>query len=275
MKKILFLLAVTAFPLFSFSQQKSCCSAPEQFAALANDKAFVNKHEDPIPYTFFSEKGKMVTIPGIDGKDARAFSIEATEASRKYILVFHEWWGLNDYIKQVAEKIFDDMGGKVNVLAIDLYDGKVATTKDSAQAYMKNLDNARVLNIFMSAHKYIGDDAEVGTIGWCMGGGYSLQAALYFQQHASACVMYYGMPEDDPGKYTQLNAEVLMIWANQDKWIDRNVVENFKKNMQAAGKILNVEEYAADHAFANPSNPHYNKELADDAYIKSINLLKQ
>ncbi len=257
------------------AQTKSCCSpATESFAALNTDINFVNKHDDPVPFNYVSDAGEMISFKTPDGKDANAFFIKAKEKTNNYLFVFHEWWGLNDYIKQVSEKLYNDLGN-INVIALDLYDEKIATTKDEAGAMMQSLSPERAKTIIESAIKYAGNDADIATIGWCMGGGWSLQAALIAESHASACVMYYGMPETDVERLKNLNADVLFMHAMQDKWINADVVGAFEKNMQAADKKLIVHHYDADHAFANPSNPKFNKEFTEDAYEKSIAFLRQ
>ena len=111
-------------------------------------------------------------------------------------------------------------------------------------------------------------------MGWCFGGGWSLQAALLGGKQTVGCVMYYGMPEKDVAKLKTLNSDVLGLFADQDKWINPEVVKQFEKDMAAAGKKVTVKEYPADHAFANPSNPKYNKELATDAHQKALAYLK-
>lgn len=273
LKQIIILILIYT-PNTLFAQNSTCCTAHDQFAALSDDVSFVNKHEEPIPFNYVADKGFMTTYPCMDGKDANAFVIPAKEKTNKYLIVVHEWWGLNDYIKQFSEKFYDDMNGEVNIIALDLYDGKVATNRDSAKIYMSSLDQQRAKEIMMGAIQKAGSDAEVATIGWCMGGGYSLQTSILLKEQGKACVIYYGYPETDKEKLKELQAPVLMIWPNQDKGINIEVVTQFKTDMLALNKNIRVEEYDADHAFANPSNPKYNKELADDAYKKSLSFLK-
>lgn len=256
------------------AQTHSCCSAPDQFAALGNDPAFVMQHDNPIPFEFISEKGAMITYPCADGKDANAFAIRSKSKSNQYLIVVHEFWGLNDYIKQVAEKLYEDLGGNLNVLAIDLYDGYVATEQKDAKTFMQGLVPERVNAIMQGAIDFAGTGADIATIGWCMGGGYALQTSILAGQNGTACVMYYGFPETDIEKLKNLNADVLMVWANQDKWITKEVVDQFKTNMETAGKKLTVKEYTADHAFANPSNPRFNEEAMADAYAVTLEFLR-
>lgn len=283
MKKYIFLglLSITtAVGLFSYiSYQESlselCCklTAESDFNALANDAAFVAKHESPIPFKFESAAGEMITFTATDGKSASAFFLKSPTKSKKYLLVFQEWWGLNDHIKQEAEKYFNDLKD-VNVLAIDLYDGKVATTPEEAGKYMQGADPARLEAIIKGAMKFAGKGAKFSTVGWCFGGGWSLKATLLAGKQAKSCVMYYGMPVQEVEKLETIKAPVLGIFGSDDKWINPEVVAEFEKNMKTAGKELTVSMYEADHAFANPSNPNYEKEYADEAYQKSLAFIK-
>ncbi len=274
MNRIVILFSFLLTAQYTFSQTKSCCSAPEQFASLGNDAAFVMKHENPIPFNFQSAVGEMITYSCSDGKDANAFAIKAEIETEKYLFVIHEWWGLNDYIKQMAEQLYNDLGKKVNVIALDLYDGRIAADPKDARSFMQGLIQARANAIINGAIDRVGTDAEIATIGWCMGGGYSLQTSLLAAEKGIGCVMYYGFPESDIERLKTLHADVLMVWPNEDKWITKEVVDEFKANMIAAGKQLTVKEFTADHAFANPSNPKYNVEAASEAYSFTLDFLK-
>ena len=272
MKKILLLLL---FPAFTNAQQMSCCtqSTTEQFNTLASTEVFAAAHAAPIPFHFVEEKGTMITYNCADGTEGNAFEVKAAKASNIWLFVFHEWWGLNDYIKREVEKLSDELPN-VNIIAIDLYDGKVAETPEVAQETMQALKDERARAIINGAFKYAGKKAKIGTIGWCFGGGWSMQASLMAGKQAIACVMYYGMPEEDIKKLKKLNTDVLGIFASNDKWITPEVVATFKKNMLAADKKLTVKSYKMDHAFANPSNPNYDKVSADNAHKVALSFLK-
>jgi carboxymethylenebutenolidase len=185
----------------------------------------------------------------------------------------HEWWGLNDYIKQQSEKLSNELG--VNVIALDLYDNKVASTREDATKYMQGVKQDRAMAIIHGAYNYVGQNAKVLTIGWCFGGGWSLQTAIEGGKQVVGCVMYYGMPEKDIDRLKKLNCDVIGFFASRDQWINPQVVEEFKQNMQKAGKKVTTYEYDADHGFANPSNPIYNKEATEDAHSKAIAFLKE
>jgi carboxymethylenebutenolidase len=280
MKKLLLLLAA-AFSLGTASAQStalSCCARPagpnatEAFAMLATDKDFSGGHDAPLPYAYEGE-GQMITFKTTDGQTGHGFEIKSAKPSTKYLFVIHEWWGLNDYIKKEAATYAREMPG-VNVIALDLYDGQVATTPEEAGKLMQAVKTERAQAIIKGAQLYAGPKAQFASVGWCFGGGWSLQSALLGGKQAVGCVMYYGMPEKDVAKLKALNCDVLGLFAEQDKWINPEVVKQFEKDMAAAGKKVTVKEYPADHAFANPSNPKYNKELANDAHQKALAYLK-
>jgi hypothetical protein len=110
-------------------------SVTKQNAALGHEYMILqNRIWNHLMFTLENPAGSMVEFATIDGKQGRGYLVKsANPKSKKYIFLFHEWWGLNDYIKREADKIAADLKD-VNVLAIDLYDGNVAT-------YVKMLKN--------------------------------------------------------------------------------------------------------------------------------------
>jgi carboxymethylenebutenolidase len=251
-----------------------CHTSPtEKFALFVQDENFNMSHPDPLPYIHISEVGKMVTFKTPDGKEAGAYVLMAKKKTNNWIFVFQEWWGLNDHIKRESEKLYNDLGN-VNVLAIDMYDGKVATTREDAGKYMGEFKQDRGNAIVKGAITFAGKSAKIGTIGWCFGGGQSMQASLTAGKQAAACVIYYGMPETDVERLKKLNTDVLNIWPTQDQWINKEVTDKFEANMKTAGKKLTTKAYDADHAFANPSNPKFNPEFTADAYKSTLEFFK-
>jgi len=276
MKSVLIII-ITVIINFKYVAQKSCCSKPgstETFAMLTKDKKFVDTHLEPLPFILDNPIGKDISFKTSDEKEGFAYEIKAEKPTNNYVFVIHEWWGLNDYIKQESEKIFKTLGN-VNIIAIDLYDKKVATNRDSAGKYMQSVKTERAEAIIKGAITYVGNKANIATIGWCFGGGWSMQTALIAGKQAKACVMYYGMPEEKVEKIKTLNSPVLFVWPEQDKWINKEMVTKFEVNMKEAKKSLVVKNYNADHAFANPSNPKYSKEFADDAFKNATEFIKK
>ena len=258
------------------AQTPSCCSpsSSEQFAAMASGNSFISAHDAPLPFNLENPKGKMITFETAGGPAANAYEVKSPVPSNKVVIMIHEWWGLNDYIKQEAEKLQAALGN-VTVIAIDMYDGKVAGDPKEASKLVQGLTEERTKAIINGVIKYAGPKAKLATMGWCFGGGVSLQTSLAAGKQSVACVMYYGMPETDLNKLKTLQAPVLGIFGTQDKHITPELVSTFEKNMKACGKKITVKNYDADHAFANPSNPHHDAKATEDAYGITVKFLKE
>jgi carboxymethylenebutenolidase len=246
----------------------------DESKAEAATSAFAALHAMPLYYKLENAKGHMMSFKTADEAKGMAYRIKSKKKTKNYILVIQEWWGLNDYIKQEAEKLSDELG-EVNVLALDMYDGRVATTRDSAMKYMSSVSNQRLENIIKGAIAYAGKDARIFTIGWCFGGMWSLQASILAGKQGTGCVMYYGRPETNLEKLKQLNADVIGFFGNKDQSPSPAMVDAFAENMKQAGKTLLVNRYEAGHGFANPSNPVFHKEATKDSHEKTIAFLKQ
>ena len=247
--------------------------ATEAFAELGKDEDFREAHEEPeaISPTI---NGKTISYTTSDGKDASAIYWKAAKPSSDYLFVIHEWWGLNDHIKEEAERLYNELED-VHVLALDLYDGGVATTREKASELMQGAEEARIEAIINGAINFAGKDARVATIGWCFGGGWSLKSSILAGAQGAACVIYYGMPVDDAEKLQPLVAPVLGIFAEKDQWINPQVANDFKAMATKAGKEVGVHIFEADHAFANPSSPRYVEEAAQQANALSLAFLKK
>jgi carboxymethylenebutenolidase len=251
-------------------------ASTEKFALFASNKSFNADHSLPRTYIHVTQAdGKMITFKTANGADANAYLLKAKKPTNNWIFVFQEWWGLNDNIKRHAEELFKDLGN-VNVLALDMYDGKVATDRENAGKYMQDFKQERGDAIVRGALAFAGKKAKIGTVGWCFGGGQSLLATLVSGKQSVACVMYYGMPVEDVAKLKTLNCDVLNIWPTQDQWINKAVMDKFEANMKAAGKNLTIKSYDANHAFANPSNlmGTYDEKAAADAYQNTLTFFK-
>ncbi|MCS6821568.1 MAG: dienelactone hydrolase family protein [Microscillaceae bacterium] len=279
MKKLLLFLAFVFFLLAQCQApyEYKCCniemSATTSFALLGLNKGFVKSHNEPQPSHFQPTLGEKVSFATPDGRQGQGFLIQATQKTNKYLFVFHEWWGLNDYIKQESEKLAKDLN--VNVLALDLYDGEVATKREEAAKLMQSVKPKRAVSIIQGAIQYVGKRARIATIGWCFGGGWSLQAALLTKKQAVACIIYYGMPERDKKKLKTLQAPVLGIFAGREKWINAEIVKEFEENLKTLKKQAIIKTFDAEHAFANPSNPNYHKEYTEQAYQISLEFLRK
>lgn len=254
----------------------SCFSKNTQdiIAADALQPGFKNLHPEPNKFILENPKGKNIEYTAPDGTMCKGYCIKSKTKSDKWLFVIQEWWGLNDYIKNEADKYSNEFE-QVNILAIDMYDGKVATTRDSAMVYMSNAKKERLEQIVTGALNYAGSNASVYTVGWCFGGGWSLQATILAGKQAKGCIMYYGRPENDIEKLKTINCNVIAFFGNQDKAIGPDVVNKFEADMKTAGKTITIHRYDAGHGFANPSNPSYNKAFTEDAHKKAVTFLKE
>lgn len=257
------------------AQQFSCCvpSVNQQNHLLAMNENFAAAHQVPAPFTLSHSAGNFIAFKTTDGKDGRAYLVKCAVPTDKVVFLFQEWWGVNDYIQHEAKKIQAALG-EVDVYAIDLYDGKTAATVPEAQKLMGEMKEERSKAIIQGAIALVGKKAKIVSMGWCLGGAWSLQAALLEGKQARGCVMYYGMPEADVKKLKQLRCDVLGIFALHDGHITPEIVQQFEANMKSLKKKVTIHNYDSYHAFANPSNPRHHKAFTADAYAKAVAFLK-
>ena len=189
------------------------------------------------------------------------------------IVVIHEWWGLNDWVKEQAEKFAQQ--GYV-ALAVDLYRGKSAASPDQAHELMRGLPQDRAIRDMKAAFDYLAGRPDVikdkiGSVGWCMGGGYSLLLAEN-QPELAACAVNYGAMPTDPAIIQKIQAPVLGNFGAEDRGIPPDAVRAFEKAMKAAGKTIDVKIYqGAGHAFENPNNKAgYRQDAAIDAWARML-----
>jgi len=216
----------------------------------------------------------MISFATPDGEQGSAYAIMNDAATDDYLFIIHEWWGLNKNIKKEAEQLFNALDD-VHVMALDLYDGKVAEDQETASQYMQSVEEARAKSIIKGAMQKAGKEARIATIGWCFGGGWSLKTAIMADKQAQGCVMYYGMPVQDKAQLADLDTDILGIFAKQDEWINPKVVADFKELSKETNTQLKVHSFDANHAFANPSQPSYNAEAAQRANKLALDYLKK
>lgn len=194
------------------------------------------------------------------------------------IIVIHEWWGLNDGVRAVADRL---AGLGYIVLAIDLYGGEIAATPEDARKLMlgvvENPEDAKE-NI-RQAYQFLELTAgapSIGSLGWCFGGGWSLNTALLFPDQLDATVIYYGQVTDDEAKLEPMNVPILGIFGAKDKGIPVESVRGFEQALENLRKDYEIEVYpGVGHAFANPSGNNYNAEAADRAWQRTVAFLNR
>jgi carboxymethylenebutenolidase len=208
-----------------------------------------------------------------------------TTGSKKLpaVIMIHEFWGLNDNMKGMANNLAKQAG--YVVLAVDLFKGQ--STKDPNQA-MQLVKSARsnqqeaIANL-QSAEKYVGslpfvDSSKIASIGWCFGGGESLQLALHSEQHPlAATILYYGTPlVTDKQELLKIKWPVLGIFGDHDQAIPLPNIQQFKAALDADGITNEIHIYKGlGHAFANPSGANYAPKETADAWQKTLEFLKK
>ena len=265
------MIVFTAILLAGCQGNKPEQKKEEGMEKFVEDEAFKEAHDEPSALEF-QPKGELLTFETPDGATGSAYALKQETPSDKYLLVIHEWWGLNDHIRQEAERLFAALPG-VNVLALDMYDGKVADNREDAGRYMQAATEERGEAIVSGVLNLAGENARVATIGWCFGGGWSLKSSILAADRGVGCVMYYGMPVMDQGKLAPLQADVLGIFAEQDGWITPEVADNFAAAAKEAGKKLEIHQFDAKHAFANPSSDAYLEKEAQEANRLALEFL--
>jgi carboxymethylenebutenolidase len=192
------------------------------------------------------------------------------------VMVIHEWWGLNDWIREVAAKI---AGQGYVVLAVDLYRGQVATDAESAHELMRGVPEDRAARDLQTASEYLRSlkgvqSDRIASVGWCMGGSYSLEAAIVVPD-LTACVACYGRLMTEDETISSLGAPILGIYGEEDGGIPAESVEQFEKQARELGRNVTVYLYeGAGHAFMNPYNKKgYNAKATADAWDKILAFL--
>ncbi|MCH8029476.1 MAG: dienelactone hydrolase family protein [Candidatus Dadabacteria bacterium] len=192
------------------------------------------------------------------------------------VVMIHEWWGLNDQIRGKASELADQ--GYV-VLAVDLYRGRATSDPGEAHELMRGLPEDRAVADMLAAVRYLQSQpyvkgSRIGSIGWCMGGGYSLSLAINSPELA-ACVIYYGRLVTDPREHNRIQAPIAGFFGDKDRGIPPSSVDKFESSLKSLDKEIETHLYhGAGHAFANENSRSFNKKAAEDSWVKTLRFFK-
>lgn len=224
----------------------------------------------------FAAEGKPVSYKSGDETVQGILYTPAGKGPFPALIVIHEWWGLNDWVKDQASKLADQ---GYAALAVDLYRGKVATTPDMAHEIMRGVPEDRAKRDLHAAFDFLASQPNVkkdriGSIGWCMGGGYSLDVALQ-EPTLAAAVINYGHLATDTDALKKINAPILGLFGAQDRGIPPADVKKFGATLDQLGKKIDIKIYDdAGHAFENPNNKEgYREADAADAWKRTVDFL--
>jgi len=220
--------------------------------------------------------GKTVSYKSGDETVQGILYVPAGKGPFPALIVVHEYWGLNDWVKEQSSRLAEQ--GYIS-LAVDLYRGKVAATPDIAHELMRGVPEDRAKRDLHAAFEFLASQPNVkkdriGAIGWCMGGGYALDVALQ-EPNLAALVINYGHLATDTDALKKINAPILGLFGGQDRGITPDDVKKFGAAMDQLGKTIDIKIYDdAGHAFENPNNKDgYRAADAADAWQRTVNFL--
>jgi len=192
------------------------------------------------------------------------------------VIVIHEWWGLDDSVRAMADRIAAE--GYV-VLAVDLFAGRSTRSPADARAMMVEVvENPGLAeeNI-RQAYQFLVDSGQapsIGALGWDFGGGWALNTAILFPDELDAAIIYYGQVTTDEGRLAPMNVPVLGLFGAKDLGIPVTTVRGFERALQNLGKNYEIEIYPdAAHAFADPAGTNYNATVAEQAWTRVLEFL--
>ena len=220
----------------------------------------------------------MVTFARATEKVTGFLALPRDARRHRAIIVIHEWWGLNEWVKEQAEKLAAN--GYV-ALAVDLYQGKVTADPSEARKLKRGLRQERAIGDLKAAFDYLAgrpdvDPKHIGSLGWSMGGGLAVQLAIH-EPRLAACVVNYGPLPTNTADIQKIDVPVLGIFGALDRGIPADKVRAFEECMKAAGKRVDIEIYdGAGHAFENPTNKRgYRPAAAAEAWFHTLEFFKQ
>lgn len=240
-------------------------TAPSPAAEIAPARPVVSQtmayteHKDELVYGYFSAPADMFEpLPAV--------------------IMIHEWWGLNDNIRSMADRL---AGEGYIVFAVDLYAGGVASTPDEARALMMQAveDPDAANENIKAAYRFVSETAgapRIGSLGWCFGGGWSLNTARLFPDTLDASVIYYGQITSDEDLLRPIETPILGLFAADDTGIKVASVEAFRDALERLRKNFEVHVYpGVGHAFANPTGRNYDAATAEDAWQRTLEFLNR
>ena len=220
---------------------------------------------------FSARAQQAVTFPSGDGQAHALLYLPEGGGAHPALVVIHEWWGLNDWVKEQAANYAKQ--GYV-ALAVDLYHGKVATDPELAHELMRGLPQDQGVRDLVGAVKYLDSRKDVkkdrmGAVGWCMGGTYAMQLAIAAPS-LKAVAINYGALATDKAQLARIHAALMGNFGGQDRGIPPEAIRDFEVTMKSLGKPVDAKIYPdAGHAFENPNNKMgYRPQDAADAMAR-------
>jgi carboxymethylenebutenolidase len=231
-------------------------------------KENVNYYKDASGYLVYPENTSMQG------------GVNETSSKLPGVVMIHEWWGLNDHIRNMADELAKE---GYAVLAVDLYNGKVAASPDEAMSLVtaardnQNESNSNMMGAvdFLKSLDAV-DSSKIVSIGWCFGGGQALQLALNAgpANPMAATVLYYGNLVTDQQQLSKIKGPILGIFGSYDQSIPVSEVKQFESGLNANNITNEIYVYeGVGHAFANPTGESFAPAELKDAWQKTVEFL--
>ncbi len=253
----------------------ACGGAPDAGGAAAADADRGATAEGTVDSGSLQEERVAYGVVNGDTVYGHLVRPAAEESGVPGVLLIHEWWGLNEDIREKARALAEE---GFAALAVDLFGGRVAETPGEARELTSGVDEEAAESNLRQARDFLVHEvgtARVGSLGWCFGGGWSLRAALGMPERMDAAVIYYGRVPTEPERLTALRAPVLGIFGGEDSGIPVEGVRRFQAVLDSLDHPAEIHVYeGADHAFANPDGERYHPEAAEDAWQKTVVFLR-
>lgn len=218
--------------------------------------------------------GKTVRFKRPDGKECTGYYEVASSTNKAPgMVVIQEWWGLNEQIKGVANRLAE---AGYRTLVPDLYRGKVTLEAAEAEHFMGNLDfsDAATQDIRGAVQYLKSENRKTGVIGFCMGGVLSVLAAVYVKE-ADVAVSWYGLPPEEAADVSTIKIPFQGHFALKDPYFTPAQVDRLEAQLQKGHVAYEIHRYQADHAFGNETGARYDPESAKVAWQRSLDFLEK
>ena len=218
--------------------------------------------------------GKTVTFKRPDGQDCSGYYAPAKSGETVAgMVVIQEWWGLNEQIKGVAQRLTE---AGYRVLVPDLYRGKVTLEAAEAEHLMGDLDfkDAATQDIRGALQHLKSNTRKTAVIGFCMGGVLSILAAVYVKE-ADAAVSWYGLPPEEAADIATIKIPLQGHFALKDPYFTPAQVDSLETRLKAGRVVYEIYRYPADHAFGNETGDHYDEVAANLAWQRTLDFLRK
>lgn len=219
--------------------------------------------------------GTRVPFSRPDGRQAEGYLAKAGSAHAPGVVVIQEWWGLQDQIKGICDRLA--LAG-YDALAPDLYGGTVVPyhDTDAANREMSSLDFLEATDqLVRGAAVHLGkSSSKVGLTGFCLGGAVTVLGACRIPE-LSAAVCFYGLPPETAAKPADLKVPFQGHFANRDDWCTPAAVDAFETGAKAASKSVEIHRYEADHGFVNEQRSYYDRKCGEQAWDRMLAFWKR